>query len=368
LKGTLRAAVVPLVSLLFVAALACSGSAPLPSTQLSPGPAEPRWEDAFDTTPNLLVVVFPAALRSDRVYGPLLRRAIALARQESRVVAETRALDAMEDADEVIVGLRTGASAAADDLVVVVRGVRADVDPVALVDAEGLPLWAPGPMGPVRELVRADATADSGPSGRSVRDETPASLFELPGRTWVIASGEARARARSAFFHVPDHARRVFALEGLAAEALVTIRIDGPTLVQRIPALQPTRMLGAVGARLDDVAFELSADLAPSEPPESVDGGLAASPEQVRVIKATLSYASEDAAALAEGTVHQVLDAIGRKKPDGFAWLSTERVEVTRPPPGKRVVVTVPLPPRLVDALLRAGKARLPGGEADKGP
>jgi hypothetical protein len=359
--------VVPLVSLLsVVAALACSGRAPLPSAQLSPGPAEPRWEDAFDTTPNLLVVVFPSALRSDRVYGPLLRRAIALARQESRVVAETRALDAMEDADEVIVGLRMGASASADDLVVVVRGVRADVDPAALVDAEGLALWAPGPTGPVRELVRADAAPDSGPSERNVRDETPASLFELPGRAWVIASGEARARARSAFLHAPDRARRTFAFEGLAAEALVTIRIDGPTLVQRIPALQPARMLGAVGARLDDVTFELSADLASSEPPESVDGGGATSPE--RVMKATLSYANEDAAVFAEATVHQVLEAIGRKKPEGFAWLASERVEVARPPPGKRVVVTVPLPPRLVDALLRAGKARLPGGEANPGP
>jgi hypothetical protein len=364
----LKAAFVPIVSLLsVVSALACSGRAPLPSTQLSSSPAEPRWEDAFDATPNLLVVVFPSALRSDRVYGPLLRRAIALARQESRVVAETRALDAMEDADEVIVGLRTGASASVDDLVVVVRGVRADVDPAALVDAEGLPLWTAGPMGPVRELVRADPTPDSGPSGRSVHDETPASLFELPGRTWVIASGEARARARSAFFHVPDHPRRVFAFEGLDAEALVTIRIDGPTLVRRIPALQPERMLGAVGARLGDVTFELSADLASSEAPEALDGG-ATSPERVRVIKATLSYASEDAAALADGTVHQVLDAIGRKKPEGFAWLSTERVEVARPPPGKRLVVTVPLPSRLVDALLHAGKARLPGGEANPGP
>ncbi len=88
----------------------------------------------------------------------------------------------------------------------------------------------------------------------------------------------------------------------------------------------------------------------------------------VRVIKATLSYTRRNAAAFSEGTVHQVLDAIGRKKPEGFAWLSSERVEVARPPPGKRVIVTVPLPPRLVDALLRAGKARLPGGEAKPAP
>src|ERR1019366_6462314 len=110
-------------------------------------------------------------------------------------------------AEEVIIGLRLGRFDTDTDVVVVVRGVRADVDPAALVDADGRPLWAPGPTGRVRELVRA-GTGSGAESSEAPRNEIPASLFELPGRTWVIASGEARARARSAFAHAPARSRQ----------------------------------------------------------------------------------------------------------------------------------------------------------------
>jgi hypothetical protein len=328
--------------------------------------AEPRWQDAFDATPELLIVVFPSALRTDRVYGPLLRRTIELARQQSRVVAETRALDAMEDADEVIVGLHPGRFDTDTDMIVVVRGVRADVDPAALVDAEGRPLWAPGPTGRVRELVRA-GTGAAPDSSEAARDEVPASLFELPGRTWVIASGQARARARSAFAHAPARSRQAPMIEPRADQALVTVRIDGASLVRRIPALQPTRILGPVGHRLDDVSFELSAgSIDAVVPTGEADGG--APPSAERVIKATLSYANGDAAALAEVTVREVLEAIARKRPDEVAWLADGKAAVERPAPGRRVVVTAPLPPRLVAALLHAGTARLALPEGNPRP
>ena len=89
-----------------VAGRAVARVAPRPPSRFD---SEPRWEDVFDTTPELLAVIHPTALRKDRVYGPLLRRAIDLVREQSRVVAETRALDAMEDAEEVIVGVRPDA-------------------------------------------------------------------------------------------------------------------------------------------------------------------------------------------------------------------------------------------------------------------
>ena len=111
----------------------CTATAPPHSAQIAVD-TEPRWEDVIDTTPELLAVVFPTALRKDRVYGPLLRRAIELVRAQSRVVTETRALDAMEDAEEVIVAVRPDRGAtlgpgglageSAGEVVVVVRGVR----------------------------------------------------------------------------------------------------------------------------------------------------------------------------------------------------------------------------------------------------
>ncbi len=293
--------------------------------------AEPRWEDLFDTTPQLLAVLCPMALRSDKLYGPLLRRVIELARERSRVVAETRALDAMEDAEEIVIGMRPDSPGNAGEVVVVVRGVRANVDPGTLVDADGQALWAPGPQGRVRELVRTEM-----PTSARAELPVPASLFELAGRTWVIASGDARDRARSAFAHPLDRPPIHF-----ARDALAVVRIDGPSLVARVRALQSTGPFAAVGRRLDALTFDL-----PSGPG--------------RQVRAILSYSDEDAATFSEETVRDVLDAIARKKPEQLAWLSTAKLER----PGKRLVVTAPLPEGLVDSLLHPDTSSLDGSPA----
>ncbi len=298
----------------------CAGSTPAtasPAAQVRD--AEPRWEDLFDTTPELLAVVFPMAFRSDKLYGPLLRRVIELARERSRVVVETRALDAMEDSEEIVIGMRPDSPDGPGEVVVVVRGVPANVDPAALVDADGHALWEPGPQGRVRELVRTETPA----SARAERP-IPASLFELAGRTWVIASGDARERARSVFAR--PLARPPIHFE---SGALAVLRIAGPSLVARVRALQSTGALAAVGRRLDALTFEL-----PSGPGKQV--------------RATLSYSDEDAAAFSEVTLRDVLDAIARKKPERLAWLSTAKLER----PGKRILLTAPLPTGLVDSLL----------------
>lgn len=267
--------------------------------------SEPRWEDVIDTTPELLAVIHPTALRKDRVYGPLLRRAIDLVREQSRVVAETRALDAMEDAEEVIVGVRPDDAAgdAAGEVIVVVRGVRADVDPVTLVDADGRALWAAGPSGRVRELVRSD-----GPSPAAPSSPVPASLFELPGRTWLIASGGARARARSAFAH--PLGRPALHFEGVdpsGEEPLAILRIDGPSLVARVRELQPMGGLATLGHRLQAVTLELGAGPAP------IDGAPAA--DLRRTIRGVLSYGDDDAAALAEATTRDVIEPSRGRSP-----------------------------------------------------
>jgi hypothetical protein len=301
-------------------ALGCGGKPPPPPAQVKP--VEPRWQDVVDTIPELLVVLHPQALKQDRVYGPLLRRAIELARDRSTVVAAISPLETAEDAEEVVYGAHPDTRDLPAEELIVERGVSASIDPGKLVDDAGHPIWSAGPSGPVRELV-----IDRDSAGHPVN----VSLFELPGRTWVMASGGARTRARDAFGH-PMHKP---AME-LDPTALILVRFDGPSLVSHLRALQDLGSLGAVGRRLRSATLTL--------PPGSD-----------RAVKATLAYADEDAAAFAEVTLRQVVEAAGRSKRPGFVWIGSATVER----PDKRVIITAPLPPALVAALLTAGSAPL---------
>jgi hypothetical protein len=289
-------------------------------------PAEPHWQDAFETTPEVLVVVRAKAAREDRVYGPLLRRALQLARERSKAVAPTRTLEAMSDAEELVVGMRPDppvGAAGRSELVLVALGVRTDIDPGKLTDDEGHALWAPGPAGRVRELVR-----EGDEHGGSVG----ASLFELPGRAWVIAEGDARARARDVFAH-PFNRPAI----DLDPQALAIVRIDGPSLVTRVRALQDLGGLASLGRHLRAVTFVL---------PPGAD----------RSVRATLAYEDDDAAAVSEVAVRELVGAASRSSKAGWlAWLAGAKVD--RMP--KSVVVSAPLPPQLVDGLLQAGSAPL---------
>jgi hypothetical protein len=324
----------------------CGGTPPAAPKQAVQ--AEPRWEDVLDTTPELLAVVYPASLRSDPVYGPLLRRVIELVRERSGVVAATRALEAMEDAEQLVFAVRPDSQDGPGEVVVVVRGVRAEIDPANLVDADGKTLWGPGPTGAVRELVSADVAPSTPASRRADAPTTAASLFELPGRTWVIATGDARGRARDVFAH--PIGRPAIRLETRDGPSLAFVRIDGPALVARVRALQDLGGLGAVGRRLESVTLEL--------------GGGAGLPEAGpdRDVRAVLTYGTEDAAAFAEVTIREVIDAIARKRPDDLAWLASATVDR----PGKRIAVAAPLPARLIVALLHAGAAKLDLPAPDK--
>jgi hypothetical protein len=268
------------------------------------------------------------------MYGPLLGRCIELARQQSRMAVATGALDVMLDAEEVIVGARDngtrgargaraapGAEDATDDLVVAVRGVRAEIDPAALVDEAGKAFWAPGPNAPsayVRELLR-------------VHDEggVEASLFELPGRDWVIATGPARVRARDAFSRpsrrADVQATAVFqGLDQLNQNALAVARISGPALVARVGSLRPPSILAPIGRHLTALTVALP-------------------PGDDAVIRATFEYAG-DAAALAEATVRDAIQVLVGTKPVEYAWLQSATVTRT----GCCVVVSAPVPAPLL--------------------
>jgi hypothetical protein len=318
------------------------------SSRVRPNRTEPQWQDVFEEIPPVLLVVRPRAVRGDKVYGPLFRRVVDLARERSRVVSATRAMEAVEDADEVVVGIPSEGGEAGD-LVMVVEGVSASIDPSKLVDSDGRALWAPGPTGRVRELVRE-------------RDERgsplDASLFELPGRTWVIASGQSRARARDAFAHPLGRPP----LE-LDPDALAIARIDGPSLVARFRALQDLGALAAIGRKLRTLTVRLPAVQGGVQ--AGVQGSAQGSAQGTdgAVVEIALGYGDEDAAAFAEVRAREVVEVVARKKPDRLAWLAKAKVDR----PDKRVLVTLPLPPQLIDGLLHAGTAALgtdsaPGG------
>src|SRR5208283_1593137 len=101
-----------------------------------------------------------------------------------------------------------------------------------------------GPSGPTRELVRE-------------RDEhgatVGASLFELPGRTWVVVTGGARSRARDAFAHPAQRPP----LQLADPDSLAIVRVDGPSVVAHIPVLQDRGDLAAVGRHLRSLTVVL---------------------------------------------------------------------------------------------------------------
>ena len=346
--AAVRALVLVLAAVLGTAATssvigACGPTTVRPVASSASVDVEPRWQDVFSVVPEFLAVVHPRALRADRVYGGLLRRAIELARERSRIVTETRSLDAMEEAEEVIVGVRPPGPGSPGETVIVVRGVRGDLDPARLVDDDGRVLWGAGPVGPsvlVRELVLSPTlplttTEPAEPTGDASAD---ASLFELPGNTWVIASGDARVRARAALARSSGTTASGPPLS-VDEGSLAAVRLDGSSLVSWLRRRGSGDAIVDLGRGLESLTLELG-------PGAERDG-------QATRLQATLRYSGEDAAMLAEGGLREMIDAIARRKPKGLAWLAVATVER----PGTRVVLAAPLPPSLVDGLLHAGTA-----------
>ncbi len=195
-----------------------------------------------------MAVIHPQAIRRDPVYGPLLTQASQKAAGLSAAVAATRALEAFESAEEIVVAIwddghdtPSQPSSGHQDAIVVVSGVRGDVDPARVVDAAGHTLWqSAGVGGRVPELVRTEA------------GET-ASLFTLSHRTWVIALGGARDRARVAFATPSGRPEIKY-----DHDALLSVRLYGPAVVDRFVPLQRGKDLDALGAKLNWVDIALA--------------------------------------------------------------------------------------------------------------
>lgn len=275
---------------------------------------EPTWSDAFDTSPDLVAVMHPQAIRHDAVYGPLLGRLSQLAAARSPAAAATRSLEAFESAEEVLAALAEDGSG-----MIVLRGVRADLDPARIVDAEGRTLWrTTGVPTRVAEYVRQEGGAT-------------ASLFVLPERTWVIAVGDARQRAREAFAN--PSGRPAWKYD---RDALVSVRIAGPALLRHVAKLRATGQLNALGHHLQSLTLGL---------PAGKEGS----------VTATFTYADEEAAAIAEVTVRRVVEVIKRSEGTRFRWLADAVVARDEP---RVLTLRTPLPKELLRDLSRSRDPR----------
>ncbi len=281
-------------------------------------PAVARWQDAFDTTPELLVVVRPKALERDGVYGNLFKSLVrgALARER---ITGTNALELFESCDEVIVAAHRDEETGADDAAVVFRGVPASMDPAKLVDGEGRPLFrSHDDRAKVPEFVPASATA--GNARRS------AALFVLPERTWVMASGTARARAEQAF--ATPSGRPAPKVD---ENALAVARV-GPEFVGK-PRYAKSPVYGPLVRRLTSATLLL----------DPKGGG----------IRLVLAYQDDDGAAFGEAHAKRIAEALQEDK--RLTWLS--QAKITRGV--STVTVHLPVPPRLLEELPLASPSDL---------
>jgi hypothetical protein len=290
---------------------------------------QPHWEDAFDRSPDILVLLHPKALTRDPTYGPLLKNVSRIVAARAPQTAGTRAIEVFESSDEVIFGLRKRAT---NDALVVLRGVRADVEPVKLVDDKGAPMWGelPNRRSKFMEYERKQPGEGSGVDHAGQAPAAP-SLFALPLRTWVIATGDARARARDAFEHPVD--RPAPAKDD---SALFLVRLDGPALIEGVPRLR------AKGGALEPMGRHLVA----------VTAALRPGSEGLIV---TFLYDEDAAAALAEQVLKQVASALASEGSEKTKWLGDAKVsrEATT------ITARVTLPRRLIEELPQVTAAEL---------
>jgi hypothetical protein len=343
MKTTRATAVLLSAALALGAALpACGPSGPPP--QATKREIAPAWQDVFDGTPELYAVIRPQALKRDAVYGSFFKTLMRVAQAKSEMTGVT-ALEAAEGCDEILVGV-SKKEGQAEDAAIVFRGVPGALDPQRMTDAGGHPMFRLiDERAKVPELERIDRKNLAG-----------GSLFVLPDRTWVIATGAARARARQAFaapFGRP--APRV------DADALASVRLD-PDAFLRTPRFEKSSIMGPLLKKLSALTLALK----PGK------GGA--------VVK--LQYEDEDATAWAELQTKRLIEdlaaanfqapperppAAGPRRPttppppppEGgrrLAWLKDAKV--TRE--GNAVTVQLPLPPRLLDELPMASGRDFP--------
>jgi hypothetical protein len=287
-------------------------------------------DDLLAHPADVKVTLHPPAVVRDRVYGALLRRASSLAAAYAgpRTLGTT-ALAALERTDEVDAAVND-----AGETIVILRGVPGDLDVLHVVDEAGRPVWRPI-VGDLRHTFAEYAPVT----------EADATLFVLPGRVWVVASGDARMHTREVLIDGPA----TFA-EGDPGLAVIAIR--GSALLRRDPRLR-SGPLSPLGRSLLRASFELT-------------------PGAQGVLVARLDYNEDLAASGAEKTARDIVSAFRRmlqegetvgakthREPPPLSWLAAAGVERA----GMEVTVRAPIPRVWLDAIARADVTE-PAGSA----
>jgi hypothetical protein len=284
-----------------------------------------QWQDAFDGTPELLVVVRPKALKRDAVYGSLWASALraALARAP---LAGTSGTELLEGCEEVILAVHRDRDTNAEDAAIVFRGVAASLEPGKLVDGGGRAVLRPlDARAKVPEYVPASPSSFTERGSAAARD---VSLFVLPARTWVVATGGARARGRQAFA-TPTARPAPKVDEG----ALAVVRV-GPELLVT-PRSEKSPVLGPLLRKLRSASLQL----------DPAKAG----------VRLVLTYGDGDATAYGEMQVKRIAQGLAKESPGRFAWLADAKVSSA----ASSVTVAMPVPARLLEELPSASPADL---------
>ena len=323
----MKAVIRVLIVALFALVAACSVHPSAPAS--SPRALEAQWQDVFDGTPELFAIIRPQAMKRDAVYGALFKSVLRVAQAESEMTGVT-ALEAAEGSEEILIGIRPSDidAAAEQDAAIVLRHVPANLDPEKMLDPSGRPLF---------RLVAERANVQELLAQRGVQN---ASIFVLADRTWVIAIGRARDRARLAF--VSPLGRPVPKID---PGALAALRLDASTF-RRSPRLTESAAFGPLVRHLNSMSIALS----PGK------GG----------VVATLAYRDEDASALAELHAKRLVRELAQSEavrgeaqpsekgksnaPGRWAWLKD--TPITRESNVVRMRIAVPL--RLLEELPNA--------------
>lgn len=303
----IRRRAVALVLALLGSVPACGGEAPKPIA--TKREVAPSWADVFEGTPDVYGVIRPKALKRDGVYGSLWTSLVRMAQSRGMAKGGTM-LDAVEGADEIVLGFGKG-----DDAALVLRGVPASLDPEAIADAQGQPLF--------RLLRDRSKVPEYELTDRRIAAN--GALFVLPDRTWVGTLGDARGRARQAY--ATPLARPAPRID---EDALAVVRFGGDfvRMFDRHPRW------GRLAKGLAHVTFALK-------------------PKKAGIVVA-LAYEENAATAFGEMQAKQLADELS-KEDKRFEWLKDAKIAYE----GNVVYVRAPLPPRLLDELPRATGADL---------
>ncbi len=279
----------------------------------APPPAPPKkeltaaWADIWEGTPDIYAVIRPQAIKRDQLYGTFWKNLVRIA-QAKNFAGGASMLEAVEGAEEVIIGINKG------DAAMVLRGVPASHDPSKMTDASGHPLFRlVDEKAKVPEYTMFDR-----------RTNEPGSVFVLGNRTWVGVLGESRSRARQVF--ASPLGRAVPEVDG---EALAYVRFGTPVVTA--PFFQKHPTCGPFTRRLVSVSFALKPNKA---------GALIA-----------LQYKDNDGAAWGEMHAKKLVEELSKN--ERLAWLKDAKVAYDNDVVNVRVAV----PARLLEELPNASGA-----------